>query len=70
MQPIKRTKTDALLSIRGAPIVLGPGRVGAQSGLGPGPGWGPYGPIWTLMGPYMGPYGRLWVLLDRSWKIT
>ena len=27
----------------------GPGRVGAQSGLGPGPGWGPYGPIWALM---------------------
>ena len=27
-------------------------RVGAQSGLGPGPGWGPYGPIWALMGPY------------------
>ena len=24
-------------------------RVGAQSGLGPGPGWGPYGPIWALM---------------------
>ena len=23
--------------------------VGAQSGLGPGPGWGPYGPIWALM---------------------
>ena len=21
-----------------------------QSGLGPGPGWGPYGPIWALMG--------------------
>ena len=29
----------------------GPGRVGAQSGLGPGPDWGPYGPIWALMGP-------------------
>ena len=28
---------------------MGPGRVGAQSGLGPGPGWGPYGPIWALM---------------------
>ena len=23
-------------------------RVGAQSGLGPGPGWGPYGPIGPL----------------------
>ena len=41
-------------------------RVGAQSGLGPGPGWGTYGPMWALMGPY----GPLWVLLDRSWKIT
>ena len=30
-------------------IFAGPGRVGAQSGLGPGPGWGPYGPIWALM---------------------
>ena len=63
---------------------FGPGRVGAQSWLGPGPGWGPYGPIWALMDPYkgpymgpygplwaqMGPYGPLWVLLDRSWKIT
>ena len=28
---------------------LGRARVGAQSGLGPGPGWGPYGPIWALM---------------------
>ena len=27
----------------------GLGRVGAQSGLGPGPGWGPYGPIWARM---------------------
>ena len=26
----------------------GPGRVGAQSGLGPGPGLGPYGPIGPL----------------------
>ena len=25
--------------------IPGPGRVGAQSGLGPGPGWGPYGPL-------------------------
>ena len=33
-------------------------------GLGPCPGWGPYGPIWALwalMGP-MGPYGPLWAL--------
>ena len=37
------------------PHRVGPGRVGAQSGLGPGPGWGPYGPIW--------------VLLDRSWQV-
>merc|ERR1711924_312489 len=27
----------------------GPGRVGAQSGLGPGPGWGPYGPLCFLL---------------------
>ena len=26
-------------------VMCGPGRVGAQSGLGPGPGWGPYGPL-------------------------
>ena len=25
-------------------------RVGAQSGLGPGPGWGPYGSSWTGLG--------------------
>ena len=35
-----------------------------QSGLGPGPGWDPYGPIygpiWALMGPYMGPCGPIW----------
>ena len=45
-------------------------RVGAQSGLGPGPGWGPYGPIWALMGPYMGPYGPSWALMGpygSSW---
>ena len=32
-------------------------RVGAQSGLGPGPGWGPYGPIgplWAHKGPILG----------------
>ena len=23
----------------------------AQAGLGPGPGWGPYGPLWAHMGP-------------------
>ena len=30
--------------------------VGAQSGLGPGPGWGPYGPIgplWAHMDPIL-----------------
>ena len=29
----------------------GSSTVGAQSGLGPGPGWGPYGPgpMWALM---------------------
>ena len=42
--------------------VLVPGRVGAQSGLGPGPGWGPYGPIGPLWahGALMGPYGPSW----------
>ena len=49
-------------------------RVGAQSGLGPSPGWGPvrvgahmgpYGPIWAHMGPcgpiwaHMGPPGQV-----------
>ena len=29
-------------------------RVGAQSGLGPGPGWGPYGPIGPL-------WARFWL---------
>ena len=48
----------------------GPGRVGAQSGLGPGPGWGPYGPIWALMGPYMGPYGSSWTGLGRFRKLS
>ena len=46
---------------------------GAQSGLGPSPGWGPYGPIWALMGPYgplwalMGPYGPIWGPYGSSW---
>ena len=37
-------------------LMVGPGRVGAQSGLGPCPGWGPYGPLWAhraLMGPIL-----------------
>ena len=38
------------------PLVWGPVRVGALSGLGPCPGRGPYGPMWALMGPY----GPLW----------
>ena len=33
-------------------------RVGAQSGLGPGPGWGPYGPIGPLWA-HKGPYGPI-----------
>ena len=40
----------------------GPVRVGALSGLGPCPGWGPYGPIgplWAHKGPY-GPIGPSW----------
>ena len=48
-----------------------PGRVGAQSGLGPT--WahmGPYVPIYGPIWAHMSPYGPLWVLLDRSWKIT
>ena len=36
--------------------MTGPGRVGAQSGLGPGPGWGPYGPLWAHRA-FMVPYG-------------
>ena len=36
----------------------GPVRVGAQSGLGPGPGWGPYGPIGPLWA-HKGPYGPI-----------
>ena len=40
---------------------------GALSGLGPCPGWGPYGPMWALMGPYMGPYGSLWAPYKPSW---
>ena len=45
---------------------------GGQSGLGPGPGWGPYGSIWAIMGTYgplwahMGPYVSSWTDLGRS----
>ena len=46
--------------------IWGPGRVGAQSGLGPGPGWRPSGPLWAHIWAHMGPYGPIWVLLDRS----
>ena len=48
---------------------LNPGRVGAQSGLGPGPGWGPNGPLWAHMRSlwaHMGPYGSSWTGLGRS----
>ena len=37
-------------------VALARARVGAQSGLGPGPGWGPYGPIgplWAHKGPIL-----------------
>ena len=37
-------------------LVRARARVGAQSGLGPGPGWGlygPRGPLWTHMGPIL-----------------
>ena len=45
-----------------------------RAGLGPSPGWGPYGPIWALMGPYIVPYGPLWALMgaygpEKSQKI-
>ena len=39
------------------------------SGLAPGPGWGPYGPICALMGPYMGPYGPIWALMGPIWVL-
>ena len=38
----------------------GPVRVGAQSGLGPGPGWGPYVPLWAHIWAHMGPHGSIW----------
>ena len=43
---------------------FGRARVGAQSGLGPGPGWGPYGPIgplWAHKGPYGPIRARFWL---------
>ena len=45
---------------------MGPGRVGAQSGLGPGPGWGPYGPIYGPMWAHVGPYGSSWTGLGEG----
>ena len=40
---------------------------GARAGLGPSPGWGPYGPlwahIWAHMGPYGPIYGPIWALM-------
>ena len=30
------------------------------TGLGPGPGWGPYGPLWAHIWAYMGPYGPIY----------
>ena len=41
----------------------------ARSGLGPGPGWSPYGHIWALMGPYMGPYGPLWAFMGPPGQV-
>ena len=32
----------------------------AQAGLGPGPGWGPYGPLWAHIWVHMGPYGPIY----------
>ena len=43
----------------------GPGRVGAQSGLGPSPGWGP-----VRVGAHMGPYGSSWTGLGRLRKLS
>ena len=53
--------------------------LGAQSGLGPGPGWGPYepiGPLWAHKGPYgpikalMGPILiKKLIILIRNHKI-
>merc|ERR1712078_459466 len=43
-----------------------PLRVGAQSGLGPGPGWGPYGPIGPLWA-HKGPYGPIRALMGPIW---
>ena len=39
---------------------------GAQSGLGPGLGWGPYGHLWV----HMGPYGSSWIGLGRLRKLS
>ena len=44
---------------------MNPGRVGAQSGLGPGPGWGPYGPIGPLWA-HKGPYGPIKALMGPN----
>ena len=30
-----------------------PCRTMARAGLGPSPGWGPYGPLWAHMGPIL-----------------
>ena len=43
-------------------VFLARARVGAQSGLGPGPGWGPYGPIGPLWA-HRGPHGPIRALM-------
>ena len=52
----------------------GPVRFGAQSGLGPGPGWVPYGPLygplWAHTLAHMGPYGSSWTGLEDSVNFT
>ena len=65
MPKIMQIFSFSLLSLLRQPQ-HGLGRVGAQSGLGPGPGWGPYGPIWALMGPYVDPYGSSWTGLGEG----
>ena len=52
--------------------LLARARVGAQSGLGPGPGWGPYGPLWALwshVGPYGPDFAQKLLILRKNHKI-
>ena len=54
-----------------AALVMARARVGAQSGLGPGPGWGPYGPIgplWAHKGPYGPIRARFWLKTNNFYE--